>query len=328
MKKTISVAPMMDCTDRHERYFLSLISQNIQLYSEMIVSNAIIRGDRDKILSFKKVKNPTIIQLGGSNPSELAEACKISEQYGYDEINLNLGCPSKKVQKNKFGACLMKEPGLVADCVNAMVNATKLPVSIKTRIGYNDIEDFEFLKNFISTIKKAGTKKFIIHARRAILTKLSPKQNLSVPPLKYDFVYRLKKEFKEDEVVINGGISEIDKIKEHLKIVDGVMIGRAIYHSPYFLAEIEKEIFQNKNVPSRNEIMEKLIPYIQEETKNGVQLNHIMRHTVGLFHGQSGSKQWKQYLSKNMCIRDADIQKVDHIMDQIKNNNSSPLLEG
>ena len=294
----------------------------------MIVANAIIRGDRKKLLSFKKIPNPVTLQVGGSNPEELAEACKISEDYGYKEINLNLGCPSKKVQKNKFGACLMKEPNLVAECVNAMVNATKLSVSIKTRIGYNDIEDFEFLKNFITILKKAGTKKFIIHARRAILTKLTPKQNLSIPPLKYDFVYRLKEEFKEDEVVINGGISEIDKIKEHLKIVDGVMIGRAIYHSPYFLAEIEKEIFQNKNVPSRNEIMEKLIPYIQEETKNGVQLNHIMRHTVGLFHGQSGSKQWKQYLSKNMCIRDADIQKVDHIMDQIKNNNSSPLLEG
>jgi tRNA-dihydrouridine synthase A len=327
MKKTISVAPMMDCTDRHERYFLSLISQNIQLYSEMIVSNAIIKGDRDKILSFKKVKNKTILQLGGSSPSELAEACKISEQYGYDEINLNLGCPSKKVQQNKFGACLMKEPDLVGDCVSAMINATKLPVSIKTRIGYNDIEDFNFLKNFITTLKKAGTKKFIIHARRAILTKLSPKQNLSIPPLKYDFVYKLKNEFSENEVIINGGISETSQIKEHLKKVDGVMIGRAIYHSPYFLADIEKEIFQNENVLNRNEVMEKLIPYIQNETKKGVQLNHIMRHTVGLFHGQSGSKQWKQYLSKNMCIRDADIQKVDHIMDQIKNNNISTSLE-
>ena len=328
MTKTISVAPMMDCTDRHERYFLSLISKNIHLYSEMIVSNAIIKGDRNKILFFKKVKNPTILQLGGSNPSELAEACKISEQYGYDEINLNLGCPSKKVQKNKFGACLMKEPKLVADCVNAMVSATKLPISIKTRIGYNNIEDFEFLKNFILTTKKAGTNKFIIHARRAILTKLSPKQNLSIPPLKYDFVYKLKEAFKEDEVIINGGIANITQIKDHLDKVDGVMIGRAIYHSPYFLAEIEKEIFQNENVPSRDEVMEKLIPYIQEETKKGVQLNHIMRHTVGLFHGQSGSKQWKQYLSKNMCIRDADIQKVDHIMDQIKNKNNSKSLEG
>jgi len=293
----------------------------------MIVSNAIIRGDRDKILSFKKVKNPTILQLGGSNPLELAEACKISEQYGYDEINLNLGCPSKKVQKNKFGACLMKEPNLVAECVNAMVNSTKLSVSIKTRIGYDDIEDFEFLKKFITILKKAGTKKFIIHARRAILKKLSPKQNLTVPPLKYDFVYKLKQEFKDDEVIINGGITETDQIKDHLDKVDGVMIGRAIYHSPYFLADIEKEIFKNENVPSRLEVMEKLIPYIQIETKKGVQLNHIMRHVVGLFHGQNGSKQWKQYLSKNMCIRDADIQKVDHIMDHIKNNNTTTSLE-
>ena len=328
MKKTISVAPMMDCTDRHERYFLSLISPNIQLYSEMIVANAIIKGDREKILSFKKVKNSTILQLGGSNPTELAEACRISEQYGYDEINLNLGCPSKKVQKNKFGACLMKEPNLVAECVNAMVNATKLPVSIKTRIGYNDIEDFEFLKKFIETIKIAGSKKFIIHARRAILTKLSPKQNLSIPPLKYDFVYKLKEAFNENEIIINGGISEVSQIKTHLTKVDGVMIGRAIYHSPYFLADIEKEIYKNENVPSRNEVMEKLIPYIQEETKRGIQLNHIMRHTVGLFHGQTGAKKWKQYLSKNVCIRDADIQKVDHIMDQIKNNNNSTSLEG
>ena len=328
MKKTISVAPMMDCTDRHERYFLSLISPNIQLYSEMIVANAIIKGDREKILSFKKVKNLTILQLGGSNPTELAEACRISEQYGYDEINLNLGCPSKKVQKNKFGACLMKEPNLVAECVNAMVNATKLPVSIKTRIGYNNIEDFEFLKKFIETIKTAGSKKFIIHARRAILTKLSPKQNLSIPPLKYDFVYKLKEAFKENEIIINGGISEVSQIKTHLTKVDGVMIGRAIYHSPYFLADIEKEIYKNENVPSRNEVMEKLIPYIQEETKRGIQLNHIMRHTVGLFHGQTGAKKWKQYLSKNMCIRDADIQKVDHIMDQIKINNNSTSPEG
>ena len=328
MKKTISVAPMMDCTDRHERYFLSLISPNIQLYSEMIVANAIIKGDRKKILSFKKVKNSTILQLGGSNPTELAEACRISEQYGYDEINLNLGCPSKKVQKNKFGACLMKEPNLVAECVNTMVNATKLPVSIKTRIGYNDIEDFEFLKKFIETIKIAGSKKFIIHARRAILTKLSPKQNLSIPPLKYDFVYKLKEAFNENEIIINGGISEVSQIKTHLTKVDGVMIGRAIYHSPYFLADIEKEIYKNENVPSRNEVMEKLIPYIQEETKRGIQLNHIMRHTVGLFHGQTGAKKWKQYLSKNMCIRDADIQKVDHIMDQIKINNNSTSPEG
>ena len=325
MNKSISVAPMMDCTDKHEIYFLSLISKNVYLYSEMIVANAIIRGDRNKLLSFKKITNPVILQVGGSDPAELAEACKISEDYGYKEINLNLGCPSKKVQKNKFGACLMQEPDLVARCIEAMSNATKLPITIKTRIGYNEVEDFEFLKLFIQKTKDAGSKKFIIHARKALLKKLSPKENLNIPPLKYDFVYRLKDYFKNDEIIINGGIKTTDEIKNHLDKVDGVMIGRAIYHSPYLLADIEKEVYGNKNVPTRSEVMENLIPYIQEETSKGTQLNHIMRHTVGLFHGQNGSRVWKQYLSKNMCIRDADLQKVNHIMDLVKKTNPVSL---
>ena len=325
MKKTISVAPMMDCTDKHEIFFLSLISKNVKLYSEMIVANAIIKGNRDKLLSFKKISNPVALQLGGSNPSELAEACKISENYGYQEINLNLGCPSKKVQKNKFGACLMQEPDLVARCISAMTKATELPITIKTRIGYNEVENFDFLKSFIQTTKDAGSKKFIIHARKALLKKLSPKENLNIPPLKYDFVYKLKDCFKNDEIVINGGVKTTNEIKDHLERVDGVMIGRAIYHSPYFLAEIEREIFKNNNVPTRTQVMEKLIPYIQEQTEKGAQLNHIMRHTVGLFHGQNGSKMWKQYLSKNMCIRDADLQKVNHLMDQVRKTNPVSL---
>ncbi len=323
MIKSVSVAPMMDCTDKHEIYFLSLISKHVHLFTEMIVANAIIRGDRKKLLSFKKISNPVTLQLGGSDPKDLAEACIISEDYGYREINLNLGCPSKKVQKNKFGACLMQEPDLVAKCIEAMKKATSLPISIKTRIGVNNIENFNFLKSFIQTTKNAGSYKFFIHARKALLKKLSPKENLNIPPLKYDFVYRLKEHFKENEIIINGGIKTIQEIKNHLSKVDGVMIGRAIYHSPFFLAEIEKEIFHNKNVPSRTEVMQNLIPYIQEETSKGVQLNHIMRHTIGLFHGQNGSKIWKQYLSKNMCIRDADLQKVNHLMDQIKK--SSPI---
>ena len=325
MKKTVSVAPMMDCTDKHEIFFLSLISRNINLYTEMIVANAIIRGDRNKLLSFKKISNPVTLQVGGSNPDELAEACKISEDYGYREINLNLGCPSKKVQKNKFGACLMQEPNLVGKCIEAMAKATKLPVTIKTRIGYNEVEDFDFLKSFIQTTKDAGSKKFIIHARKALLKKLSPKENLNIPPLKYEFVYKLKEHFKNDEIIINGGIKSTDDIKEHLLKVDGVMIGRAIYHSPYFLAEIERDVFNNLEVPTRTEVMENLIPYIQEQTSKGIQLNHIMRHTVGLFHGQNGSRIWKQYLSKNMCIRNADLQKVNHIMDQVKKNNPASL---
>ena len=325
MIKSVSVSPMMDCTDKHEIYFLSLISKNVHFYTEMIVANAIIMGDRNKLLSFKKVPNPVTLQIGGSNPKELAEACKISEDYGYKEINLNLGCPSKKVQKNKFGACLMQEPELVGECIEAMSKSTKLPITIKTRIGYNDVEDLEFLINFIQTTKDAGSKKFIIHARKALLKKLSPKENLNIPPLKYDFVYKLKEYFNNDEIIINGGIKNTQDVKEHLKIVDGAMIGRAIYHSPYFLADIEKEIFNNNNVPSRSEVMENLIPYIQEQTSKGVQLNHIMRHTVGLFHGQNGSRTWKQYLSKNMCIRDADLQKVNHIMDQVKKTNPVSL---
>ncbi len=325
MKQTVSVAPMMDCTDRHEIYFLSLISKNIHLYTEMIVANAIIKGDRDKLLSFNKIKNPVTLQIGGSNPNDLAEACKISEDYGYKEINLNLGCPSKKVQKNKFGACLMQEPSLVGKCIEAMTKASKLPITIKTRIGYNDVENFEFLKSFIQTTKNAGSQKFIIHARKALLKKLSPKENLNIPPLKYDFVYRLKDYFKNDEIIINGGIKTVAEIKNHLTKVDGVMIGRAIYHSPYILAEIEKEIFKNKNVPTRSEVMENLIPYIEEQTSKGVQLNHIMRHTVGLFHGQNGSRAWKQYLSQNMCIRDADLAKVNHIMDHVRKTNQVSL---
>ena len=325
MKKTVSVAPMMDCTDKHEIYFLSLISKNIHLYTEMIVANAILRGDRKKLLSFKKISNPVTLQIGGSNPDELAEACRISEDFGYKEINFNLGCPSKKVQKNKFGACLMQEPDLVARCLEKMTKATKLPITIKTRIGYNDVENFDFLKSFIQKTKDAGSQKFIIHARIALLKKLSPKENLNIPPLKYDFVYKLKEYFKNDEIIINGGIKTLQEIRNHFLKVDGVMIGRAVYHSPYFLAEIEREIFGSTNVPTRAEVMENLIPYIQEETSKGVQLNHIMRHTVGLFHGQNGSRTWKQYLSKNMCIRDADLQKVNHILDQVKKSNPVTL---
>ena len=318
MNRKVSVAPMMDCTDRHERYFLRLISKNTLLYTEMIVSEAIDRGDKKKLLSFNINEKPVALQVGGSSPKLLANAAKLGEEFGYDEINLNLGCPSKKVQKNKFGACLMKEPDLVAECLSEMQNSTNLPVTIKTRIGYDDIEDYENLYNFISKLKNTGVSKFIIHARKAVLGKFTPKQNLNIPPLKYDVVYKLKKDFKNDQVIINGGITSTDQIQEHLTKVDGVMIGRAVYHSPYFLAEIEKNIFNNNNVLTRQEVIESLIPYIKKEISNGTQLNQIMRHTLGLFHGQTGSSFWKRYLSENLCVRDADIKKIDHIMDKVK----------
>lgn len=320
MNRKVCVAPMMDCTDRHERFFLRLISKNVLLYTEMIVSEAISRGDKKKLLSFNLNEKPLALQVGGSSPTLLAEAAKTGEDFGYDEINLNLGCPSKKVEKNKFGACLMKEPNLVADCLNKMQSVCKLPITIKTRIGYDDVEDYENLYKFIEILKKTGIKTFIIHARKAILGKFTPKQNLNIPPLKYDVVYRLKKDFPKEEIIINGGITSTEQIKEHLKIVDGVMMGRSIYHSPYLLADIEREIFNNENILSRREVMESLVPYVKKETKNGTRLNQIMRHTLGLFHGQAGSSFWKRYLSENMCIRDADVKKIDHIMDKISFN--------
>ena len=323
MNRKVCVAPMMDCTDRHERFFLRLISKNVLLYTEMIVSEAISRGDKKKLLSFNLNEKPLALQIGGSSPTLLAEAAKTGEDFGYDEINLNLGCPSKKVEKNKFGACLMKEPNLVADCLNKMQTVCKLPITIKTRIGYDDVEDYENLYKFIEILKKTGIKTFIIHARKAILGKFTPKQNLNIPPLKYDVVYRLKKDFPNEEIIINGGITSTEQIKEHLKMVDGVMMGRSIYHSPYLLADIEREIFNNENILSRREVMESLVPYVKEETKNGTRLNQIMRHTLGLFHGQAGSSFWKRYLSENMCVRDADVKKIDHIMDKITFNHTT-----
>ena len=321
MNRKVSVAPMMDCTDRHERFFLRLISKNTLLYTEMIVSEAINRGDKKKLLEFNINEKPVALQIGGSSPELLAEASKIGEDFGYDEINLNLGCPSKKVEKNKFGACLMKEPNLVADCLSKMQSATKLPVTIKTRIGYDNVEDYENFYNFISTLRDTGVKTFIIHSRKAILGKFTPKQNLNIPPLKYDYVYNLKKDFPNEEIIINGGITSTDEIKSHLTKTDGVMIGRAAYHTPYLLAEIEKAIFNNEDIPSRQEVIENLIPYVREELKKGTRLNQIMRHTLGLFHGQAGASYWKRYLSENMCVRDADVKKIDHIMDKIKYNN-------
>ena len=324
--RTISMAPMMDCTDRHDRFFLRLISKNIFLYSEMIATGAILNGDRKKILEYSEFEKPVALQLGGSNSKELSECCKIVEDFGYDEINLNLGCPSKKVQKNKFGACLIKEPDLVADCLSSMVHSTKLPITVKTRIGFDDVEDFGYLNSFVEKIKKTGVKTVILHARKAILKGLSPKENLRIPKLNYQMVYDIKKANPEIEIIINGAITNIKEIKSHLKKVDGVMIGRAIYQSPYFLSDIEKEIFNNNNILSREEIVEKLVEYIDKEVKQGTRVNQIMRHTVGLYHGQRGAGKWKRYLSDNMMARDSDFQKVKHILEVAQNNEKLALV--
>ncbi len=311
---------MMDCTDRHDRFFLRLMSKNVMLYTEMVATKSAIHGDRKKILSFSPEEKPLALQVGGSNKDELAEVAKIGEDMGYDEININLGCPSKKVQKNKFGACLMKEPELVAECIHAMVSACKIPVTAKTRIGFDDVEDFDYLNNFIRQMRDAGAKTFILHARKAMLSGLSPKQNLNIPKLNYDMVYKIKKENPNLEIIINGGITKVSEIKDHLNYCDGVMIGRSIYQNPYSLVEIEKEIFNVDNSPTREEVVQKLLEYLDKEVKEGTKVNHIMRHTVGLYHGQVGSKEWKRYLSDNMMARDADFQKAKHIMTIVQNN--------
>ncbi|MDC3121167.1 tRNA dihydrouridine(20/20a) synthase DusA [Candidatus Pelagibacter sp.] len=320
INRKISVAPMMDCTDRHDRFFLRLMSKNVMLYTEMVATKSAIHGDRKKILSYSPEEKPLALQVGGSNKEELAEVAKIAEGMGYDEININLGCPSKKVQKNMFGACLMKEPNLVAECISAMVNSCKIPVTAKTRIGFDDVESFEYLNNFIHKMRDAGTKTFILHARKAMLTGLSPKQNLNIPKLNYNMVYEIKKQNPELEIIINGGISKIDEINNHLNHSDGVMIGRSIYQNPYSLVEIEKEIFNTKINPTREQVAEQLLEYVEKEVKLGTKVNHIMRHTVGLYHGQIGSKEWKRYLSDNLMARESDFQKTKHIMTIVQNN--------
>ena len=320
INRKVSVAPMMDCTDRHDRFFLRLMSKNVMLYTEMVATKSAIHGDRNKILSFSPEEKPLALQVGGSDKNELAEVAKIAEDMGYDEININLGCPSKKVQKNKFGACLMKEPDLVAECIHSMTKACKIPVTAKTRIGFDDVEDFDYLNNFIHKLRDVGTKTFILHARKAMLSGLSPKQNLNIPKLNYNMVYEIKKANPDLEIIINGGITKVSEINDHMKFCDGVMIGRSIYQNPYSLVEIEKEIFKTNNNPSREEVVKKLLEYLDNEVKKGTKVNHIMRHTVGLYHGQVGSKEWKRYLSDNMMARDSDFQKAKHIMTIVQNN--------
>ena len=311
---------MMDCTDRHDRYFLRLISKNVMLYTEMVVTKAVLRGDKHKLLKFNNLEKPLALQVGGSDKKELAEVAKIAEDYGYDEVNINLGCPSKKVQKNSFGACLMKEPDLVSECLAEMKNSCNIPVTAKTRIGFDDTEEFDYLNMFINKMKSSGCNTIILHARKAILKGLTPKQNLNIPKLNYQMVYDVKKSNPDLEIIINGGITDTDQIQKHLNFCDGVMIGRAIYQNPYFLKDIENAIFKNSNISSREEIVKQILKYLEEEIKLGTKVNQVMRHTVGLYFGQPGSKEWKKFLSDNMMARDSDFQKSKHIMTIVQNN--------
>ena len=310
LDRRVSIAPMMDRTDRHERYFLRLMSPNVLLYSEMISTGAILFGDRERFLAFDPAEHPVALQLGGGDPAALAECARIGTDYGYDEINLNVGCPSDRVANARFGACLMAEPDLVADCVAAMRGATPVPVTVKTRIGIDDSEDYEFLDRFVSTVAEAGCRTFIIHARKAWLQGLSPKQNREVPPLRHDIVHRLKRARPDIEVVINGGLRTLEAIEAQLGLVDGVMIGREAYENPFILTAIEKRVFHRDRAPSRHDVVEGLFPYIESQLAQDVPLHRITRHILGLFQGERGARTWRRHLSENAHLPGAGIETL------------------
>ncbi|MGZ0076198.1 tRNA dihydrouridine(20/20a) synthase DusA [Methylomonas sp. ZR1] len=295
-----SVAPMLDWTDRHCRYFHRTLSHHALLYTEMVTTGAILHGNRDRHLQFSSEEHPLALQLGGSNPADLAECAKIAADYGYDEINLNVGCPSDRVQNGRFGACLMAEPELVAECVAAMREAVLMPVTVKSRIGIDDRDSYAELTHFISTVAAAGCETFIVHARKAWLSGLSPKQNRDVPPLRYDVVLQLKHDFPMLNIVINGGIESLDSSLHLLEQLDGVMLGREVYHNPYLLAEVDRRLFNDEHsIPSRQETVLALLPYIEQQLQQGVRLHCITRHMLGLFHGVDGARAWRRHLSEN-----------------------------
>ena len=306
---------MMDWTDRHCRYFMRLLSPSVHLYTEMITANALHYGDAESLLRYDPSEHPVAIQLGGSDPALMAEAAAKAADAGYDEVNINVGCPSDRVQNGQFGACLMAHPETVAACVSAMQSTVDVPVTVKTRIGIDDQDSEEFLAQFIDTVAAAGCRKFIVHARIAILEGLSPKENRSIPPLNYDRVYRLKAAHPDFQIVLNGGITEIGQVDEVLKHVDGVMIGRQAYHHPYLLAELEQHFEPGYVLPERVDVVERMIPYIEAQLSEGERLGRITRHLIGLFAGMPGARAWRRYLSEHAYREDADADVLRKALD-------------
>lgn len=320
MKSTLnkfSVAPMLDWTDRHCRYFHRILTKQSLLYTEMVTTGAILFGKGD-YLTFNAQEHPVSLQLGGSDPVSLAKCAKLAEQRGYDEINLNVGCPSDRVQNGMFGACLMGNATLVADCIKAMQDAVTIPVTVKHRIGIDQQDSYEFVCQFIETIMPY-CQTFIVHARKAWLSGLSPKENREVPPLDYERVYQLKRDYPELVIAINGGITSLEQIKIHLQHVDGVMVGREAYQNPMLLSEIDKQIFAKDHaITNPISAIEQLFPYIELELAKGTQLNHIMRHTLGIFNGKKGAKQWRRYLSENAHKKGAGLEVVEKALSFIQ----------
>lgn len=302
----LSVAPMLDWTDRFYRYFARLISRRIRLYTEMITTGALLHRDPARFLDFHIDEHPLALQLGGSDPAELAHCAQLAQQWGYDEVNLNVGCPSDRVQNGRFGACLMATPELVAECVVAMRESCTLPVTVKHRIGIDDMDSYEELTRFVEQVAQAGCGTFIVHARKAWLQGLSPKENREIPPLQYEVVYRLKRDFAQLQIVINGGITDLAQVERHLQAVDGAMIGREAYHNPWLLAEADARIFgESGRALTRHDIVRGMLPFIENEYAGGMAVKHITRHMLGLFQGRPGARAWRRHLSENAHLAGA-----------------------
>ena len=299
---------MLDWTDRHCRFFHRLLTKEAILYTEMVTTGAILYGDPARQLRFNSQEHPVALQLGGSEPQELAQCARIAQDYGYDEINLNVGCPSERVQKGAFGACLMAEPQLIAECVSAMQAAVAIPITVKNRIGIDDQEDYADLHNFIDTVSQAGCQTFIIHARKAWLKGLSPKENREIPPLRYDLVYQIKQAFPALEIIINGGITTLEQCQQHLQHVDGVMVGREAYHNPWLLAQVDPLLYSTPApLESRQAALLAMLPYVQAQLDAGVPLGHISRHLLGLFQGMPGARAFRRLISENAHKPDAGV---------------------
>jgi tRNA-dihydrouridine synthase A len=302
---------MMECTDRHDRFLLRLITRHALLYTEMVTSNALINGERARLLRFDEAEHPVALQIGGSDPGQMAECARCAESYGYDEININVGCPSDRVQSGRFGACLMAEPNLVADCVSAMQAAVAIPVTVKTRIGIDRDESVDQLGTFVDNVADAGCLTFIVHARRAWLSGISPKQNRQVPPLNYQRVYELKRSRPDLTIVINGGIKTLDAAGRHLDKVDGVMMGREAYATPYTLAQVDNRFYGSRSEPlSRAVVLERYLDYCEREVKNGCPLNQLSRLLTGLFHGQTGARRWRRCVNEYARRTDAGVEMI------------------
>lgn len=298
---------MLDWTDRHYRYFARQITRETWFYTEMVTTGALIHGDVERHLRFDDAEHPLALQLGGSDPAELAHCARLARSWGYDEVNLNVGCPSERVQKGAFGACLMAEPDLVADCIKAMRDAADIDVTVKHRIGIDQVEDYGYVADFVDRLARAGCHTFIVHARNAILKGLSPKDNREIPPLKYDYVYRLKREHPELEILINGGIRTLDEIDLHLSHVDGVMIGREAYHNPFLMASWDARYYGTGTaLPERAAVVRAMLPYVRRQLDEGHAVRNVARHILGLFQGQPGARQWRRMLSDATLLRDAD----------------------